>query len=233
MKTGYTTSQNGNILFAILIAIALMGALTIVMSDGFSGAKGISDTEMDAKVNKILAYSQSVKEAVELVYAKDGVTETDFLFAHPKNHTDFGDNLAVSPTLQIFGAEGGGAQFLWPIPEGINDGTPWEITGRTLAPNVGVNLNQDLLLYLPNVTEKFCRAVNKTLGYTENDIIPLDQTGCGFSGTLKWANTYGTTFNNFSNDFAADGFKSLPAYYMCVQCEADSNYYYYYTLLAR
>jgi hypothetical protein len=227
-----TRRERGNILFAILIAIGLMAALSIAVTEGFSGAKSTSDQEMKLHAEKILRYADSVKRAVQFMYATKGISETEFLFAHSKNHTDYGDDLSVSPELQVFGTTGGGASFWWPIPDGINDGSPWDFTGRTLAPEVGVNLTQDLMIYLPNITEEFCRAVNGIAGYEDGHTIPLDQSGCGFSGTLKWANTYGSTFNSFSSDFDADGFIT-PMPYGCVQCDADNLYYFYYVLHER
>lgn len=238
MTHKHSAHNSGNILIAILIAIALMGALTVVMSDGFSGAKSISDTEMDAKARKILEYSQSVKDAVELLYLQKGLSETEFLFAHQKNHSDYGDDPGTTPEKQVFSQLGGGATFMWPIPEGINNGTPWEFYGKTFAPEVGTTgydgLSEDLMIVLPNVTESFCRAINKTVGYATTDAIPSDYNSCAIDKTAaRWNNSYpsGGGIGN-TMDKGSEGWLHTPAPYGCVQC-AGPVYYYYYTLLAR
>jgi hypothetical protein len=221
------THQSGNVLFLILIAIVLIGGLSFAVSQGFSGTKGIRDTDIQSKVNTVLRYANDVKSAVTLVYS-NGTSETDISFAHP-TFTGYG-TINTTPAAEVFNAMGGGGAIR-DIPPGINNGDQIEFYGFTAAPDIGVNAEPDLMMVIPNVELEVCQAVNATLGYAA-DATPVTDTGsCIHNTSSRFSGSFAS--GGAVNDMGRTNFSVLPMPYGCVQCTGPTSYHIFYTLLER
>lgn len=224
-------NTSGNILFMILIAIALLAALTYAMSGSMRGGGNISDDQLRVKVDRLMMLASDIKTGVSTIYSQ-GVSESDLSFAHP-SLTGYG-TIGSNNLVEIFNEDGGGVGSP-EIPSGLNDGSQMEFYGHTRAPRVGQNTVADLLLVVPNMTESACRAVNMRLGYTEVAPIPQDNDGdslCVYTGaTGRFVGTFETVSPN-QMDGGTPNMTILPAPFGCVTCES-SQYHMYYTLLER
>lgn len=229
--THETRHNSGNVLIMILIAIALMGALTTVVSSGLSGSKGTKDNTLKTKATQVMRFSNSVKDAVTLIYS-NGASESDISFGSPVL-TGYG-NADVDAPNEVFNDLGGGAKLM-NIPEGISaSSSQWEFYGFSRAPDVGVDAEADLMLVLPDVTLGFCQAINQTLGYDANATPPVDTSAdakCVHDTATRFTGTFAT--GGAINDMDKSNFDVTPASYGCVRCATTSAYHYYYTLLER
>lgn len=216
---------SGNVLFMILIAIALLSALTFVATRGQQGGGNISNERTRLAADQIISFALDIKRAVESL-SHNSISETDLKFAHV-DLTGYG-TADANPTQEIFNIRGGGAGYI-DVPNNINDGSQWEFYGFSAAPNVGDDATPDLMLVLPNVTESFCRALNKKAGYTEGHTIPQDTSTCLHNTASRFSGSFAT--GGAINTMDTTNFR-LPAPFACVECSGPA-YHAYYVLSGR
>lgn len=225
-------SQCGSILVYILLGIVLLGALTVALRNTNGGGSNDIDTEnMIIKAGQVQRDASALATAVNDLLA-NGVSEADIRFAHDDAPTEYG-NITDNPTNQVFGKEGAKAVYKKP-PEGVNDGSPWEFFGSSRIVQIGSD-RAELIAVLPNVTESFCKAIDKQLGFD-----PATQPTDNATGSSPDC-VMGTSSDRFTGTFGdlspnlldAATFSKLPALQACVYCASGSSYNYYYVLLAR
>lgn len=221
----FSRSQSGNVLFLILIAIALFAALTAALTKSGGGSGSLSGEKMALAADQVGAFGVDVKRASENIL-RNGNSESTIKFAHSSLNAAYGTPDA-SPKTEVFNIAGGGVAYL-DVPANINDGSKWEFTGSTAIPGVGDDATPDLVMVLPNVTESFCRAFNKKAGYDASQAIPTDTAACVFDTSKRFNGSFPTSGVNTMD---AGTFRATPAPFACVQC--GSNYHVYYTLIER
>ena len=248
------SSERGNMLFMILIAVVLIGLLTAaVMSTSTTDGANIDKETLVIRASEDQRTASEFERAV-LFIVSNRKSETDIRFAHPAfSHTDYGD-LADADTLeeqqvQVFHTNGGGASFRKPPPDiQTATGGDWEFYGGTAIPGVGTD-KADLVAVLPNVSQQFCNKINELNGQpvtptpedtgstaagvgTAGDCVNFGALG-RFDATQQFytiPNTMdATTFAQDSNTSAA-----RPALQACVKCDIGPNaLHFYHVLLAR
>ncbi len=224
----YKNNESGNVLIVILLAIALIGALTIAIQGSSRQNASIDKETMVIRISETLRYSSELERAVAFIM-QNGVSESNIRFAHPDAHSDYGDLSADSDKKdQLFAREGGGARYR-SAPANINDGSAWEFYGNTALPEVGSS-KSELIAVLPNVTQEFCEQINKTLGY--NSTQPTDSATCINSGPNERFNDT-TQFSSSPNTVSETTFSLKPSLSGCVQCTSDNNYHFFHVLMAR
>jgi len=234
-------NEQGNILFIIMIAIVLIGLLTVAIQNGNNSDTANIDSEaLTIRATEAQRYVSELERAI-LFITRNEISENDIRFAHPNAHPDYGDLAAdTSPNDQVFHQQGGGATYRAP-PLGINNGDAWEFYGTTALPNVGSSA-ADLIVVLPNVTAEFCAHINRI--NAQNSAQPED-TGT----TVATANNAGSCLNGgadarfnsavqfYTTPNTADisTFTTLPAKQACVQCPGfnGSPYHFYHVIMAR
>lgn len=244
------SSERGNMLFIIFLAVALIGLLTVAIqqSNNPEGAN-IDKETLTIRATEVQRYVSEVERGVNYIL-QNGYSESDIRFANPKND-DYGDLSAdADPTNQVFHRDGGGALYRDP-PNGINDGSPWEFYGGTQVPGVGSD-RPDLVAVLPNVSAAFCDKIN---ALNQQSGTPLDTGSSTASGSNAGQCIDGGILVRFddgqqfydapgstSNDMDETTFEQDPAsseaytaLQACVQCSdfAGAPYHFYHVLLAR
>jgi len=248
--------ERGNILFIILIAVALIGLLTAAISrtnrpDGAS----IDKEALILRASEVQRYASELERAVNFIM-QNGKSEVDVRFAHYNADAEYGD-LAADPDKsdQVFDREGGGANYRDP-PQGINDGSAWEFYGGTHVPGIGRSDRAEMVAVLPHVTQGFCDKINDLNGQ-DGDMIddggtaasPTNAGSCvnlGAVGRFDGATQFYTTINSMdesATSFDEDDNTSAPrpALQGCVTCSADTNgangtsdeRHFYHVLMAR
>lgn len=220
-------SQSGNILFMILLAIVLIGALTAVLQGTSSQNNAITSEKLTLNFTAIQNYGSEMERGINFIM-QNGKSESDIRFAHPSAPSDYGDLSADSdPSDQLFHRFGGNVQYKTP-PTGINDGSLWEFYGQSNLPHVGSSA-ADLIAVLPNVTPPFCDHVNKTVGYTSQ---PRDSSACINSSTSNRFSD-STQFSSSPNTVTVSSFSVKPSMSGCVECTSDGSLHYFRVLMAR
>ena len=243
------TTENGNILVMILIAIVLIGLLTVaIQSSSRPEGSTIDGEALIIRATEVQRYASELERAVNYIM-QDGKSESDIRFAHPNfTHSDYGDLSAdADPSDQVFHASGGAAEFRDP-PDGIQTSTggEWEFYGGTHIPGMGTG-RAELIAVLPNVTQAFCDRINELNNQSGT---PTD-TGAGvaaggdpgaclhigalgrFDDAQQFYNATVNTVDDTTFEDAPESTEAAPAPQACVLCSRDSANHFYHVLLVR
>lgn len=245
------SAQNGNALWMILIAIALLGAITAM----FTRSGGTSDDTGDFEQNSIAA-SEIMRYATSLEFGAQnllnrGCSENDISFWNDSNgdgtengSDDFYNaNSPKNRSCHMFYAAGAGLP-----PPSVK--TAWLDTSQSAAYRykqylfsggiVIVNLPQETeepeLVYLvPYISKALCSAINQRLGISS---IPLDHSvftnhpAYLFKGSYSVLLRYGDDGATYTDNALIQGRPTL-----CIQsvsaAPVENTYHFYHTLLAR
>jgi len=222
--------QSGNVIFFVLLGVALIGIVTVAVRSGGSGTN-IDAESLTIKTAQVRQHAQELERAVTYIM-QNGASEVELRFAHPEASSDYGD-ITNNPHRQVFGVSGGGAEYR-AVPSGLNDGSPWEFYAHTHIPGVG-SQRADLIAVIPNVIPEFCARINQINGQTGE---PRTDSGgdCIHNQTLRFSssNLYQDAAPNELDDSAAS-FAVTPAMQACVDCNPSGTpaYHFYHVLMAR
>jgi len=174
-----TRSENGNVLWFILIAVALLAALTMILSRSGSTVDQSGDVEQQrVKISQMLRYAKSLEAGVQNMRLR-GVSENDISFWHDSNGDNTEDNTdtyfnanCTTTDCHIFDAGGAGLTYSTP-PTGLSAATDWIFNGTNDVLNIGTTA-PDLVLILPQIRTAMCAQINRMLsasyGGTESDV---------------------------------------------------------------
>ena len=243
-------TENGNALWFILIAVMLLGLLTVAMTRGGSSSNETGSYEQNQIIaNEVLRYASSIENGVQSLIAR-GCSENDISFWHDSdgNGTEDGsddyynDDSPADRSCHIFQAEGAGLSYIDPNERWLDSNTgniahgSYYITGYGLVEDVD-STSAELLFILPLIKEGLCTSLNQTLGVS---VIPVDDgiistaayEARKFTGTFPTA-SYGLGDDSgLSNNGVIDGKTSL-----CIQTQGNAplanTYHFYHVLHAR
>lgn len=199
-------NDSGNVLFLILIGVALFAALQYAMSRG-SQVNMTGDRERNSlAADQIIRYGMELQQAVELIMA-NGHSENQLSFEHPDLNAGYVNANATDET-KIFHIAGGGATYQPPKTAWQTTPTDWFFSGQTCIPQVGdydmdcqANGRSELIAFLPNVTQGICNMINRKAGI--GDVIPQDGANAWiasnhFNGVIQTGAVIRDPSNTFS-----------------------------------
>jgi hypothetical protein len=238
---GFSPQQNrhgerGNVLWFILIAIVLLGALTVLLNRSGTSVDQSGDVEQArVKSSQVLRYAKSVETAVQQMVLR-GISESDISFESQKTTADYTNPNCTVNDCRVFETAGGGIPFLLP-PSGVNDGSEWIFTGAnnvgTAAKPVGTTAartGNDLVMLLANANNALCLQLNRDMNVGTGGTLPEDSTGIA---TTIFTGTYDNVLSVIDGDptpFELDG-KTAGCF---IDTNADPDVtYFYFVLLAR
>lgn len=177
-------NEQGNVLFLILIAVALFAALSYAVTQSTRSGGGSAEKET-AILNSasMTQYPTSIRTSlVRMILAGTGVDNLEF---NPPS--DFAS--VTSNTVSVFHPDGGGAVFQSAATDLMangNQGT-WTFNANFNVPEIGISTagaGNDVIAFLRGVTTSVCTRANTELGVTT--------TNCALNGgvpTLLAAST--------------------------------------------
>ncbi len=244
-------SQSGNVLFFILIAIALLGALTATLNRSSNNTNDTGSHEQrQIQANEILTYAKSIETAVQNLRAR-GCGENEIAFWHDSN----GDGVEGNPdanrnsyaptdhSCHIFEPEGAGMTFVT-VPDNYLDsffnasfafgnynyGANSSFPGVGRTGNCSVSECKELTMVLYHIKKELCLQINTALGIENpSGDAPFERTPLGNWGVAHFQGTYPSSTNGVDN--GVYGAKTL-----CLKHEngsGDELYSFYHILLAR
>lgn len=160
-----TTNQKGNVLFLILIAVALFAALSYAVTQSSrSGGDASRETNI-LNAAQLTQYPTSIRTAV-LRLVIDGYQDTNILYANPASIVTG----SASEPYQVFATIGGGAIYQNAPTDmmqsgGVNPTGRWYINMNFEIPELGrTNIaglqGNELIAFLPGITESVCTRIN-------------------------------------------------------------------------
>jgi len=203
-------SQSGNVLFYILIAVALLAALSFaVTQSGRGSGKAISDERANLAASEMIEYSNTVASAVTQLRLR-GCQDTQINF---DNNVVSGYNNTLAPddeSCNVFSLNGGGVQWRNLEAEWLDSAVSSSedeygvtlYTAKTCIDELGkgfVNCQDDtteaaeMIMAMSYLKKEICININNRLNIGfKNDNPPLVLSGAWASGGRKFI---GTNFN--------------------------------------
>jgi hypothetical protein len=198
MQSSDRHSESGNVLFLILIAVALFAALSYAVTQ--SSRSGAGDTSSETNLissAQLTQYPAGIRTAIVRMV----ITGTPIESLHFSSPAVMEDDSAFREiedgSVGIFHVEGGGATYqLAPadVVTGSANGDPagtWyfnmdaRINGIGTTPASGTTGN-DIIAFLPHISDGVCKRINKEVGIiVSGGAIPEDTLGAEFYATNK------------------------------------------------
>ncbi|MFP4314071.1 MAG: hypothetical protein ACLFR0_07070 [Alphaproteobacteria bacterium] len=221
-------NESGNVLFYILIAVALIAALSFAVSSSDRGSMGQIDNERARLLSsEMLEYSSNVATAVNQLKLR-GCSDTQISFQNATSTADYTNtgNPTGDNTCHVFHISGAGLQFR-DAPVGASDlAESILFDGNMEIENIGMTAgdasSSELLLIYRDIGQNVCEAINDLLGLSSLSPTDTALDFVAFQGTYAYANTIG------DEDAALDGMRAG-----CVQETTGSTYNFYRVLIAR
>lgn len=224
------SSESGNILFYILIAVALLAALSYAISKSNTGSTTQLNSERSRlAATEMLEYATILGNAASQLRLR-GCKLTEISFAGATG-SYANANAPTDNTCHIFHASGGGISLQAP-PEAalVTTTTPWVFSADMEINGVGSTCAADgcadLVAYIPGVKDSVCDAINELSGIDSPATRPVqnDASYGTFQGTYTYVDTMGDQVGTAKLSSKSAG---------CFQSTADGVFVLYKVLLAR
>lgn len=195
-------SEKGNVLFLILIAVALFAALSYAVTQSSRSGGGDANNETNLISSaQITQYPSSIRTAIIRMMVSSNISANTLEFNAP---SDF-SACTNSNARCVFHPAGGGATYVM-APEDVVTGTtpqPWVFNGQNEVNLVGTSAGSnnetatttEIMAILPNVETAVCNRINSELGIgaaavADTNIDVATNLGTGTGGT--WVTALGT-----------------------------------------
>jgi hypothetical protein len=239
----------GNVLFIILLGIALFSALSYVVSKGLRNSSGsISEDKAQLTATEILEYAKNMRETVKRLHIdgcdvnRAGISFYSTSFTTPDDY-QMSD---VPERCHVFHPKGGGVKWTAPPKELSHLGaTEYAYLGWMSIYGVGKN-DADFpgdperakeLIMLTHVSPQVCKFINAKLGITAAGAEPPSEA-VGHAIPPTNIAVYGPsnqTTGGFINtvELGADGHALAGKYTGCYYSSTLTKYQYYQVLYAQ
>lgn len=199
--------ESGNVIWFIMLAIALTAALTMTLSRSSDTGGQTGDIERArVQASEIMRYAGGIEQAIEKAVLQ-GVSENaisfenNFVSGYANSRCPDSDQ---AQPCYIFG-RGGGQTYLRPRAEWL-DAThsarplygEWYFTGHVCVEDVGTGevgcesdsngRNEDLVMILPWIKEDICRQINSLLKIP--GAIPVESGGAWPASAIKFQGVF-------------------------------------------
>lgn len=237
LQNNNRSSESGNVLFYILIAVVLLAALSYAISESTRGnVQQLSEDRARIYAAEILEYANVVSNAVSQLRLR-GVDDDELCFDDPAwgasnyNHGGCADDIN-----RLFHPDGAGMTWSRPPEDAMADSPApdnlWHFYGDNEVDDVGETCGAaacaDLILVVDELAEQTCIQINELLSITNPGGVPPTDTDIGetrFIGAFGSARVIGDEAGgaNFRGRTAA-----------CFQrTAAPAEYTFYRVLIAR
>ncbi len=239
MNSTSRTSQHGNALWFILVAIVLLAALTVLLTRSGTNVDQSGDVEQQRiKASQILRWAKGIEATIEQMKLR-GISESDISFENTVTTQDYSNALCDAHKdpndCKIFATGGGGQNYLNPPSGSAAAGSEWIFTGAnnvgTAAYPIGTTAagtGNDLILLLPNANAALCTQINRDMEI--GGTLPADATGIALTPFVGAYDAALVIIDGDGIPFELNGKAS--------GCFTDTNAnpdvtYFYYVVLAR
>lgn len=233
------SSESGNAIFYIFVAVALLGALTFAVSQSSrSSGKALTEDRAQLAASEVISYTDDVAKSVGQLRLR-GVQPYALRFSHPSANAAYGV-YDTEPTSEIFNPQGGGVLY-HQVPLTAVSGPPanYNITGGYGIQDIGSTCNtaacSDLIITAVGLRKEVCQMANsllhigeKTDEPPEDDAIPTTPYFTGNNTGTPNPYSYSSVIGSGVDGAALRG-RTAGCYYS----PAGTSYIYYQVLISR
>jgi hypothetical protein len=162
-------NEKGNALWFIMLAIALLAALSVAISRGSDTIEQNAEFERARiKASELLRYTKNIQEAINQMRMRN-VSESDLCFDSPKwGHADYNYASCADSSNKVFDAAGGGIAFRT-FPQASN----WVFFGSHEISNLETSENE-LMVQAEINDVQVCEHINTLSGVSNPGGPPLE-----------------------------------------------------------
>lgn len=236
--------QSGNALWFILIAIGLLGLLTITFSRSSKNNDSGDYEQTQIAASEILRYAKSLENAVQTLLAK-GCSENEISFENNVVAGYTNSNSPAENSCHVFRSAGAGMTYQEPKDQWLDSSQTassgygeWFFSGQSRVIEVGTDCTssapqcRELSIVLPFLDLDICLSIN-----TQNDINnPSDEPPQDSGTAFTYDDTHKFTGTNFfGNAINPTGNQLHGKYHGCFKGDSDPSggYHFYKVLHAR
>lgn len=176
-------NEKGNVLFLILIAVALFAALSYVVTQSTRSGSGSTEREKNILSGASMTQYPTALRTALIRMVLGGSSIENVKFDLPGSSA-----FSTSTNRQVFHPTGGGALYQTGPADLSASGTTelaWYFNANFDVPDIGLNGvgGNDVIAFLPGVSIGVCRQVNKELGISASgctgasENLPLSAAG--------------------------------------------------------
>ncbi|MDY0029329.1 MAG: hypothetical protein RBR86_05225 [Pseudobdellovibrionaceae bacterium] len=166
---GTSRGEAGNVLFLILIAVALFAALSYAVTQSTRSGGGDASSETNlVNSSQISQYPAGVKTAITRMIISNNVSADELLFDPPST---FSSLVAGTENEAVFHPTGGGAIYSEAPASVMNSVGPgtWHFNAENEVLNIGTDGSPstdsaDIIAFLPDVKKAICDSIHSKLG---------------------------------------------------------------------
>jgi hypothetical protein len=196
--------QSGNVLFYVLVAVVLLGALTYAVTQtSRSGGTGITAERARIFATELLEDANSFAAATSQLRLR-GVAPTAMCFDHASwGGANYNYAACTEDKNKLYAPDGGGLNWSSAPEEAMDSATTpdnlWHFYGNNEVEGVGTTAGDatsaDLIVMVDELALPVCQQINKLLGVTTSaDTAPPTDTAYGatrFIGAFAYTETIG------------------------------------------
>jgi 4-amino-4-deoxy-L-arabinose transferase-like glycosyltransferase len=229
--------QRGNVLFLILIAVALFAALSFAITQTSRGTNDIGKDKIQLLASQIIQIGTSVEQAVARIQLANKVKDYEIDFSAVDISAAATNNTCQTERCRVFSSEGGITPAIllpaeaWDLNDSnmtsVWQGRKYFYVGRVLE--VGSTLPELFVAY-PGIAPSVCAEINRKLGIanTSNEEPPFDDN----TNTVEYTGTLTSLPTPSAVAFGDQATQLTGKRTFCVRFDANS-YMYVHVLLAR
>jgi len=197
MIDSFPNKESGNALWFILLAVALMAALTAIVSRSSDTAEQSGNFErFRIQASDMMRYSANIVQAIDNMRMR-GVGESQVSFENYSTSADYTNaNAAGCADCLVFGSAGGGGSYRIPPEDwldtsftGDTNYGEWEFSGTNNIPDIR-SANPELIMYMGYLKDGLCAQINIMLNIAGG--VPVDADGfdaTAFQGAFAASDT--------------------------------------------
>jgi hypothetical protein len=226
------SSESGNVLFLILVAVVLFAALSYAVTRSTGGSKGVEDDASVIDAAQLVQYPAGIRTAIMRMVI-GGADPTSLEFNAPADFSMLSSNVSG-----VFHPEGGAAGFQDAAPGIMMNGQPgaWYFNAEFEVEYMGLQIpgdfaGNDIVAFLPGIREGVCRRVNREGG--AGDIIPNVTTDISASYTAFMDDQYAAPSNEVHLGQAGNGSDVLAGQQQGCFRNNGGDFVYYHVLVER
>lgn len=196
-NNNYRKSEKGNVLFLILIAVALFAALSYVVTQSTRSGSGSTEREQNILSSaQMTQYPTALRTAlIRMVLAGTPIEHVAFNSTAPF----YSSAISRTEAVYVFSPKGGAAIYQEAPADLMASGaaTGWTFNADNRVPGIGlddVGSGNDVIAFLSGVSNGVCKQVNEELG--------VNITGCTVAAGVPVVTT-ATVTNGMNNGSGA------------------------------
>ncbi len=236
-----TSQQSGNVLFYILIAVALLAALSYSVSQSSRGSgSALSKEAANVYAIEVMEFGNTLSQAVAQIRLR-GFDEAELSFEND-TLTGYINPNCSGDECKIFHISGGGVEYQAPNVDWLDQSFStgylsygdYQFLGQACTESTTCHSdsidNEDLVLFVPYIKREVCLQINKRLGVPNPSGDAPEDIGCSGSGSgFRFTGAFVETIS--LKDAAGDLNNIAGCFKHGAGCTPSPNSYHYYRTL--